>query len=621
MDVAAETRRAQLIVAARTDGVVLMRTTEALAAYPERLTDRLLHWAAAAPERCFIARRGGSGEWQRLSYANTLQRVRQLAASLLGMQLTAERPVVILSGNSLEHQLLALACMYIGVPHSPVSPAYSTSSGDHAKLRQVLELLTPGLVAAFAESPRERAAFDAAIAAAVPAGTRCISELPAGSSEPSLLAAADAAHARVNGDTIVKFLLTSGSTGVPKAVITTQRMICSNLEMGLQPFAYARQQPPVLVDWLPWNHVFGGTHNVGHVLYTGGTLYIDDGRPTLGGIGTTARNLGEIAPTAYLSVPKGFEMLLPFLERDAALARQFFSRLQLMFFAGAAISQPVLDRLNVVSLRACGRVVPMLGGLGATETAPSVTFTNAHNGGAGRIGLPAPGNELKLTPAGGKLELRVRGPHITPGYWRRPELTAAAFDAEGYYCLGDAVKFVDPARPELGLQFDGRIAEDFKLSTGTWVSVGPLRASLIAALAPYVQDVVIAGLNEDYLGALLILDVQACRAHLPNGRAGAGGGNTAVQDSASLDLSALAHHPALRADILARLRKHAATHSGSSTRIARASILDTPPSLDAGEITDKGSINQRNVLAARAALVRQLYSAESGSGILQVATV
>jgi feruloyl-CoA synthase len=403
---------------------------------------------------------------------------------------------------------------------------------------------------------------------------------------------------------------------MPKAVITTERMICSNLEMGLQPFAYAREQPPVLVDWLPWNHVFGGSHNVGHVLYTGGTLYIDDGRPTQSGIETTVRNLSEIAPTAYLSVPKGFEMLLPHLERDTALAAQFFSRLQFMFFAGAAISRPVLDRLDAISLRTRGRIVPMLAGLGATETAPSVTFTHAANGGAGHIGLPAPGNELKLAPVGDKLELRVRGPHVTPGYWRRPELTAAAFDEEGYYRLGDAVKFIDPARPERGLLFDGRIAEDFKLSTGTWVSVGPLRASLIAALAPWVQDVVIAGLNEDYLSALLILDVQSCRAQLP-ASAPAGATLSTTPGLLPLDLAALAAHPALRAEILARLRAHAAAHPGSSTRVERAAILDTPPSLDAGEITDKGSINQRNVLAARAALVAALYASDPPPAILR----
>jgi feruloyl-CoA synthase len=606
--------RSPIQVEQRADGAVLLRPTAALGAYPARLTDRLLHWAAAAPQRCFMARRGGDGVWQRLDYATTLQRTRALAATLLRMKLSVERPVAILSGNSLEHQLLALACMYVGVPHSPVSPAYSTISGDHAKLRHVLELLTPGLVAAFADTPRERAAFDAAIANAMPAGTPCISALPAASNDPAALAAAAAAAAQVNGDTIVKFLLTSGSAGVPKAVITTQRMICSNLEMGLHAFAYARHEPPVLLDWLPWNHVFGGTHNVGHVLYTGGTLYIDDGRPTLTGIEATVRNLREIAPTAYLSVPKGFEMLLPHLEGDPTLARQFFSRLHFMFFAGAAMSRPVLERLNALSVRICGRIVPMISGLGATETAPSVTFTTAHIGGAGHIGLPVAGNDVKLAPVGGKMEIRVKGPHVTPGYWRRPELTAASFDSDGYYCMGDAVKFVDPAKPELGLLFDGRIAEDFKLSTGTWVSVGPLRAALIAALAPYAQDVVIAGLNEDFLAALLILDVQACRSHLP----GAGGGSSAAAAAATLDLAALAAHAPLRAELLARLRAHAAANTGSSTRIERAIILDTPPSLDAGEITDKGSINQRNVLATRASLIQVLYAAAPAASVLQV---
>jgi feruloyl-CoA synthase len=596
-------------VVQRADGAWLMRATESLGTYPLKLTERLEHWAATAPKRCFIARRGSDGAWQRLDYASTLRRVRALAATILLMDLSAERPVAILSGNSLEHQLLALACMYIGVPHSPVSPAYSTIATDHSKLQHVIDLLTPGLVAAFADSPRERVAYDTAFIGTVPRSTPCIAALPPASHAPTALAAADAANAQVTGDTIVKFLLTSGSTGVPKAVITTQRMLCSNLEMGLHAFAYARHEPPVLLDWLPWNHVFGGSHNVGHVIYTGGTLYIDDGRPTLAGIETTVHNLREIAPTAYFSVPKGFEMLLPYLERDAALAQQFFSRLHFMFFAGAAMSRPVLDRLNALSAHTCGRIVPMLSGLGTTETAPSVTFTRAHIAGAGHIGLPVAGNEVKLAPAGGKLEARVRGPHVMPGYWRRPELTAKCFDDEGYYCLGDAVKFVDPARPELGLLFDGRIAEDFKLSTGTWVSVGPLRAALIATLAPYVQDVVIAGLNEDFLAALLILDVQGCRANLPG---------TAGADTAALDLAALAGHAGLRTELLARLRAQAAANAGSSTRIGRAIILDTPPSLDAGEITDKGSINQRNVLAARAVLVAEIYGASPSDRVLLV---
>ena len=589
----------------RADGAWLMRPTLSLGNYPRRLTDRLRHWAQAAPDRCFMARRGAAGDWVRLDYASAWRRARALGAELLRHGLSAERPVAILSGNSLEHQLLALACLYVGVPYAPVSPAYSLMSGDLAKLRHVLDLLTPGLVAAFAEDRREHSAFTSAIEHAAPPGTAWIDALPDDCTDPALLAAADAAHERVGGDTIAKFLLTSGSTGVPKAVITTQRMICSNLEMMLWPFEYARHEPPVLLDWLPWNHVFGGTHNVGHVLYTGGTLYIDDGRPTLTGIEATVRNLREVAPTTYLSVPKGYEMLLPHLERDAALARQFFSRLQCMFFAAAAMSRPVLDRLDALAERSCGRIVPMLGGLGATETAPSCTFTSAHNGGAGHIGLPAPGNELKLAPVGDKLELRVRGPHITPGYWRQPDLTAKAFDEEGYYRLGDAVKFVDSGDYDRGLLFDGRIAEDFKLSTGTWVSVGPLRAGLISALAPLVQDAVIAGLNQDYLSALLILDEQSCRMHL------LGGGE-------ALDLAALAAHPALRAELLGRLRAHAVTHPGSSTRIERAAILTTPPSLDAGEITDKGSINQRNVLAARAEVVRALYAAEPPADVLLV---
>jgi feruloyl-CoA synthase len=549
-----------------------------LGPYPGRVSDWLLHWAAQAPERIFVAQRVSGGAWRQLSYQQTLEQVRALGTHLLALPLSVERPIAILSGNSIEHLLLALAAMYVGVPYAPVSPAYSLGKGEHGKLRAVLELLTPGLVAAFGI---ERYAH--AIDIVVPRDCQVLSELWADEARPGAGADADRACAQVRAETIAKFLLTSGSTGAPKAVITTHRMMCANQAMLAQALPIMVEVPPLLVDWLPWNHVFGGSHNLNLVLAHGGTLYIDDGRPTGAGILETVRNLREHPPSVYFNVPKGFESLVPHLEQDRELRERFFSQLRALFFAGATLAQPVWDALDRLSMATLGRRTPIISGLGATETGPSVTFTDGRADHAGSIGLPAIGNQIKLTPIEDKLELRVKGPNVTPGYWRAPALTAAAFDEQGYYRLGDAARLCDPQDVSKGLMFDGRIAEDFKLSSGTWVSVGPLRASLLGALAPLVQDVVIAGLDRDYLG-LLIFPAQ--------------GGE--------------------RGEIAIRLRRHAAAAQGSSARIERALLLDTPPSLEAGEITDKGSINQRAVLKVRAAALETLYALQPGPQVIIV---
>lgn len=463
--------------------------------------DSLEYWAKVAPLRVLVARRVAGGDWQTVTYQQMLTRVRRIAAVLLTRDLSAERPIAILSGNSIEHLTLAFAAMWAGIPYCPVSPSYSQVSADLQKLRYVLGLLTPGLVAAF-DTPAFARALDL-----VPSSIK-VTSLDALEGEPT--AALDAVHAHTNADSIAKFLLTSGSTGQPKAVITTNRMLCSNAHMLRQPMPFLVEEPPVLVDWLPWNHTFGGSHNVGLVLSHGGSLYIDDGKPTPAGIQETLRNLREIAPTVYFNVPKGFEMLAHHLNTDAQLRRHFYSRLRAYFFGGAALAQHTWDALDEAALKEVGVRIPMLAGLGATETGPSVTFTTPATGRAGLIGLPAKGNLVKLAPVAEKLELRVRGPNVTPGYWRQPELTAAAFDEEQFYRLGDAVRLLDDNEPARGLAFDGRIGEDFKLSNGTWVSVGPLRAELIAALSPMAQDVVIAGLNAEYLAILIIPDLRGC---------------------------------------------------------------------------------------------------------------
>ncbi|MES1146959.1 MAG: feruloyl-CoA synthase [Solimonas sp.] len=586
----------------RSDGCMILKPLASIAPYPPRLTDKLVEWAQRTPDATLVARRSrdrdgdGDGEWQRVSYAQMLSHVQRIAAGLATYNLSADKPIIILSGNSIEHLTLSLAAMWIGVPYCPVSPAYSLVAQDFQKLEYIFKLLTPGLVVAF-----ETEKFSRAIHSVVPADCivvgdtrikgRNIMAIDELQQEPST--AIESLHAVTGADTIAKFLLTSGSTGAPKAVITTQRMICANAVMVRQSMPFLAETPPVLVDWLPWNHTFGGTHNVSVALFNGGSLYIDDGKPTPAGMKETIRNLREISPTVYFNVPKGYEMLVHAMREDAALRHSFYKNLRAYFFAAASMSQHTWDELDALSMQELGFKLPMLSGLGATETGPSVTFTTPAASRAGVIGLPAAGNVVKLAPVGDKLEMRARGDNVTPGYWRSPELTAAAFDDEGFYKLGDAVRLIDPVDPTRGLRFDGRIAEDFKLATGTWVSVGPLRAELLMAFAPYLQDVVIAGLDRDYLTILMIPDVAACV--------------SAVQREASCGYDELVNNLKLRELLRERLVAHALRHASSSTCVLRAMLLPSPPKLDIGEITDKGSINQRAVLKYRAECVEMLY--------------
>jgi feruloyl-CoA synthase len=583
----------------RPGGVIRVRSPRDLDPYPDRLTDRLVHWAAEAPDRTFVAEREPSGAWRRVSYAETLALVRRIGQGLLDRGLSAERPLAILSGNDIEHALLGLAALYAGIPYAPISPAYSTVSTDHGKLRHILDLLTPGLVFA-----ADGAAYGRAIATVVPPDTEVVvTTHPPASRHATLFAslaetratpAVEAAHRAVGPDTIAKILFTSGSTGWPKGVINTQRMLTSNQVMLRTVLSVLQEAPPVIVDWLPWNHTFGGNHNVGLVLYNGGSLYIDAGRPTPVEILHTVRNLREIAPTIYFNVPKGYEMLLPHLHDEPDLAKNFFSRLKLTFFAAAGMPKPVWDALDEIAMKTCGEQILMLTGLGATESAPFALSCGRDNSRSGHVGVPVPGVELKLVPNEGKLEARLRGPNITPGYWRQPELTARAFDEEGFYRLGDALRFIDPENPEMGFAFDGRIAEDFKLATGTWVSTGPLRARLIDLMAPHVRDVVIAGLDRDEVTALVFPDIAACRALCPD-------------LGLEAPIAVVLADKRVRAAFREALAALAAEATGSSKRIARAILLADPPSIDAREMTDKGSINQGAVLTNRAALVEELY--------------
>jgi len=576
-----------------------LRSNEPLREFPVRLTDRLVSGAHAHPERVLVARRGERGAWIEITYADMLRRARAIGQALLNLGLSAERPLAILSGNDLEHLQLAFGAMLAGIPFAPLSPAYSLVSSDFGKLRTLLDVLRPGLVYA-----GDQVAFSRAIEAVVSADVTLVTNqaTPRSIAFDTLLdhtpSDIDAVAAAVNADTIAKILFTSGSTRLPKAVPTTHRMLCSNQQMLLQTFPEFAKEPPVLVDWLPWNHTYGGSHNVGIALYNGGSLYIDDGKPVAGKFEETLRNLREISPTAYFNVPKGWEELAIALETDEPLRRRFFARVKLYFFGGAGLSQAAWNRLERVTEQHCGERIRIMAGLGMTETSPSCLFTTGPVMRAGYIGLPAPGCETKLAPVDGKLELRFRGPHVMAAYWRR-DVSAAdepVFDEEGFYRSGDAATFVDPERPEIGLQFDGRIAEDFKLNSGTFVSVGPLRARVVSEGAPYVQDVVVTGINRGEIGLLVFPRLDDCRrlaALLPGADPHDVLGATQVR--------------AFFADLLVRLNRQS---TGASTFVARMLLLDTPASLDLGEITDKGSINQRAVQKHRETLIEAMHASE-----------
>ena len=593
----------------RDDGTIYLRPTATIGEYPVRVTDYLHHWARETPDRIFMAERRDDGGWRAITYAQMLDAARRIASALLGRGLSPERPVVILSGNSVDHALVAFGALYAGIPFAPVSPAYSLVSKDYGKLSYLMKLLTPGLV--FAD---DGDAFTDAVRFNIPADVEVVvsrgvlpdrqattlSELLAVPEAAGL----DAANRAIGPDTIAKFLLTSGSTGRPKAVINTQRMMCANQIMLRDTLAFLKDEPPVIVDWLPWNHTFGGNHNIGLTLFNGGSMYLDAGKPTPAGIAETIRNLRDIAPTVYFNVPKGYESLLPHLRADARLREMFFSRLHAMFFSGAALSPYVWNGLDELSVQTTGKRVPMLTGLGATETSPFFMCVTPRTSRSGHVGLPVPGNDAKLVPNNGKMEVRAKGPNVTPGYWRQPELTVKAFDDEGYYIFGDALKAVDPDDFAAGFDFDGRISEDFKLVSGTWVSVGPLRARFVGACAPLVRDVVVAGINRDELAALVILDLDGCRVLNPDLPPG--------------DLMAAAHDPVIRSAFRDRLARFAAGATGSSTRIAKAVLLDTPLSIDKGEVTDKGSVNQRAVLEHRAALIDAVYAGETRVEVIAV---
>jgi feruloyl-CoA synthase len=578
----------------------LFSSRQPLQAYRENLGQLLRHWAELTPERIFLAERQAEGQWLRLSYAEVNRRADAIAQALLNRHLGAYRPVMILSGNSIEHALLMLGCFLAGVPVVPVSVPYSLLSKDFLKLRFIFEEVCPGLIyVADAEL------FSAALSALHLAGVEVVSgrgELPDQPTTPfaSLVATpvsaeVEGALAQVGGKAVAKILYTSGSTGQPKGVINTHKMLCANQQMMAQVWPFTSQTPPLLVDWLPWNHTFGGNHNFNMVLSQGGTLYIDGGKPAPGLIELTVKNLAEISPTIYFNVPVGYAMLLPYLEQDEALRRIFFKDLQLIFYAGAALPQDLWTRLEKVAIQATGKKVPMTSSWGSTETAPVATTAHFPLEKAGVIGVPCPGVSLKMVPNGDSYELRVKGPSVTPGYFRRPDLTAAAFDEDGYYRIGDAGRFVDPDDPSKGISFEGRVAEDFKLTSGTWVRVGMLRIAVLAAASPILQFALVTGHDRPEVGILGWPNLAACRKLCP-------------AEAEQIPVDKLIHRPEVAEFLRQTLTAFNNEQVGSSTRIARLLLMSEPPDSDANEITDKGYINQRAALERRKELVEQLYA-------------
>ena len=562
----------------------------------------LRHWAREAPDRVFLAERGPEGDWVELTWGEAGRKANSVAQSLIDRGLGPERPVLILSGNAIDHALLTLGAFLAGVPVVPVSPAYSLMSQDYGKVKHIAALVKPGLVYASDAGP-----FGGVLAAVDFGGAELVltqgngatgfSELLA--TKPTM-AVEDALDA-VGPDSVAKILFTSGSTAMPKGVINTHGMLCANQQSLAQIWPFTKDTPPVLVDWLPWNHTFGGNHNFNLILKRGGTLYIDAGRPAPPLIPITVKNLTEIAPTIYFNVPAGYGALLPFLERDEALRAKFFERLDLIFYAAAALPQDLWTRLENVAREARGEPVMMTSSWGLTETSPLATAAHFPIDRAGVIGVPVPGVQLKLAPVEDKLEMRVKGPNVTPGYLGQPDLTAKAFDEDGWYRTGDAAKLEDPDDPNRGVVFDGRVVEDFKLLTGTFVSVGNLRVRALAAASPLLMDAVVCGHDRDYVGLLAWLNLGAAR-------------EIAGEPEGALDT--LVQSPKVHAFIRERLQAYNAEHPASSTRVERVVLLAEPPSLDANEITDKGYVNQRAALERRSASVDELFAERPSAEVI-----
>jgi feruloyl-CoA synthase len=583
----------------RPDGTTLLRSRLALPEWEPSITAVLRKRAAEHPDRPLAAQRDGQDRWVTLTYVEALRKSQTLARAFRTLGLGPNRPVMILSGNSLEHLLVSLGAYAAGAPAMPISVAYSLQSADHVRIRAIAELTQPGLVFADDAGPFTKA-LDALVH--IPQTLVARGEREEAQRLDELLSsfAEDTSplDGEPGGEAIAKLLFTSGSTGVPKGVINPHRMLCSDQAMLRAVWPFLADEPPVLVDWLPWSHTFGGNHNLNLALFNGGTIYIDDGRPAPPLFPRTVAALRDVPPTLYFNVPAGYALLAPALENDPEFAARFFSRLRFMFYAAAALPDTLAARLRELGAQHADHDVPLTSAWGTTETAPGATTMHYLGAPTGCIGVPNPGVSVKLAPVGDKLEIRVKGPNVTPGYFGDAELTAATFDQDGYYCSGDAVKLIDERDPNQGLMFDGRISENFKLLTGTWVTVGSLRLRLVSAAGGVLSDAVIAGQDSEYVGALAWVNQAEARKLL------------GAAEDVSLDDARLHEH---LAQALADLNANA----GSASRIERLLLLAKPPSLDAGEVTDKGYLNQRQCLECRADEVAQLYSPEPGPEVIR----
>jgi feruloyl-CoA synthase len=596
------------------DGYIILKSTVPLKKRPHRITQRLVHWAKKTPDKVFLGQKDKQGLWQTITYAEAYEKVKTIIHCLVQSRASSQRPIAILSENSIEHGLVALAAMHMGIPYAPIAPPYSLRSTDFQKLRYTIDLLKPGFI--FVQNGKQ---YAKALAAIEPKEYPWDPEVPVLAVDEPLrhhLVFKDlkpasgfdryvkVAFKSIEPSRVAKILFTSGSTGLPKGVILTHGNITTNWQQITQTFPFMQNGGLTFMDWLPWNHVFGGNHNFGLTLYNGGSLYIDEGNPTPKGILKTIENLRHIAPTMYCNVPKGFEELIPFLREDKTLREHFFSQLKLLFYAGAGMPQHVWDALEQLAYDTTGKRILISTGLGMTEASPSCMFNTFFGSISTNLGTPLPGITVKLVPNEGKLETRFKGENITKGYWRNPEATQKAFDNEGYYCTGDALKFVDENDPNKGMLFDGRIAEDFKLDTGTWVSVGVLKAKLIAAGKGLIQDAVITGHDKSFLGAIIFPELNFCKklAHLPD----------------ETDVETIVNIPSVLSALQAVLDEFSQQSTGSSTLIKRVVFADFTLSIDNGEITDKGSINQRAILAHRIEYVEKLYEKKVLAPVLEV---
>jgi feruloyl-CoA synthase len=591
------------------EGGYLLSSPIPLEPYERNLGEMLRRWASETPENNFLGERDAEGRWRLLTYGEAGRLADSVAQALIDRRLGQKRPVMILSGNSINHALLMLGGLIAGVPVAPVSVAYSLLSQDHSKLRYIFDEVRPALI--FAENGET---FARALKTLDLSGVEVVTasgEIPGihTTSFNSILATTPTAEVEtifcgIDSHHCAKILFSSGSTGLPKGIINTHGMLCANQQMLAQVWPFTEKTPPVLVDWLPWNHTFGGNHNFNLILKRGGTLYIDGGKPVAGLVEQTVKNLAEISPTIYFNVPAGYAMLLPYLEKDEELRSTFFRRLQLIFYAGAALSQDLWQRLENLAIQATGKKIIMTSSWGSTETSPLATAAHFPLEKAGVIGIPCPGVTLKMVPNNGKLELRVKGPNVTPGYLNRPELTEAAFDEDGFYKIGDAGIFVDPADPKAGIAFDGRVAEDFKLSTGTWVHVGGLRLGVLSAAAPLLQDALVTGQDREFAGILAWPNIQACW--------------DVCREVESQSAEFLMRRQEVLQYLQRALRDFNAGQEGSSARVRRIMLMTEPPSIDANEITDKGYINQRAALERRGDLVERLYAEPPGPDVIVI---